>query len=104
MHREERRIFFTNAELIQGLALFCDASHRIFNFDKQARLLFRTTPTVAVRVSDEQSDVEPIEFPEAEIAAALIMVSKAIGIPLAKRAEKTIELVEESIVFVLRLA
>lgn len=103
MCKEERRIYFTTRELIEALGLFCETSHQYFPFNKNAELSFKTKPNIVAVVSDPGSSDEPCEFPESEIGVALILFCKKNAIPVARRAEKSLELSDGSIVFVMKI-
>ena len=101
---EERRLIFSNAELIEALRLFCEQSGRKFGFDRQADLSFSNSSALSVELTDRAGVEKPILFHETEIAVALILLAKALKIPIAKRAEKTLEIAPDKIIFVMTLA
>lgn len=103
MYREERRICYTSTELMDALALYCKSEDREFNFDQSARFTFSNTPCVKVRVANWNCRDGGLEFPEPEIASALVMFSKTLGIPLPKKATKSLEFVRDNIVIVMHL-
>lgn len=103
MHREERRICYSNAELMDALALFCEHEHRTFNFDHSASFTFSNSPALKVRVANWNNQADGVEFPEPEIETALVLFSKTLGIPVPKKATKSLEFARDNIIFVMHI-
>lgn len=104
MHREERKVYFSNPELFKALASFCDATNLNFPFSDKANLSFRTEDELIATISDPDQDDAKREFLESEVAVALILLCGKMNIPVARRAEKSIELSDEHIILVTRLS
>ena len=103
MYREERRICYTGTELIDALALYCKSNDRPFNFDQTARFTFTNLPCLKVRIANWNCSDGGLEFSEPEIVSALVILSKTLGIPLPKKATKTLEFIRDNIVLVMHL-
>lgn len=103
MYREERRICYSNTELIDALALYCKSEDRDFDFDQSASFTFSNSPDLRVKVANWKCHGNVAEFPEPEIANALVMFSKTLGIPLPKRATKSLEFAHNNVVFVMQI-
>ena len=101
MCTEERRIMFTNDELIEALQLFCRQSGRDCKFDQRSRLLFGNSPNLSVLVTGGQTDGKETLFHESEIAASLLLFAKKLNVPIARRARKSLELSQDKIAFVM---
>lgn len=104
MLTEERKIYFPKPKLLEALAGFCETTKLNFPFNDKAKLSFRTKPELAVTLSDPIDPDTTREFLESEIAAALILLCRKMNIPIARKARKSIELSDDKIVFVMKLA
>ena len=102
MCREERRIYFSNPELVDAISMFCKASGRIFPFDRSSDMSFKNASQIVVRISTEHPEPRSLEFFETEIAAGLIMLCQQKGIPVARKSLKSLELSHGHIIFVMR--
>ena len=103
MATEERRIIFSNSELIEALLLFCIQSKRDLSFSRNKQLSFGNSPNLSVTASGTGSTGKEMLFHENEIAAALILFANKLNIPIAKKARKSIELSQGKVVFVLTI-
>ena len=104
MHREERKIYFSNQELFKALAFFCETTNLNFPFDDKAKLSFHNeTELIATLCDPDQSDVTR-EFLESEIAVALILLCKKLYIPIARKAEKSVEVLQDNVVLIMRIS
>lgn len=103
MCREERRITFSNLELLDALAFFCETSHQYFPYSNAADLTFSQAEELVTTVCEPAKGAQSSEFMESEIAVALILHCKHLGIPIARRAQKSLEVLNNNIVFVMKI-
>lgn len=103
MYREERKIYFSGAELIEALACFSEMTNIGFPFSDNAQLSLRTGPELVATLCDpHDSDVNK-EFLESEVTVALVLLCKKMNIPIARKARKSVEASDDRIVLVMQL-
>jgi len=96
MPNESRILGFSNAEAIDALTEFCAATKRELPKGGIKKLVF--SEKAEVQASAEfDAGAPPIRFYENEVAAALIMLCHKRGIPVARRAVKSLQIAQESI-------
>ncbi|MGH7125781.1 MAG: hypothetical protein ACREFI_15505 [Stellaceae bacterium] len=96
MPGESRTITFTNAEAIDALLEYCASTKRVLPAGGIKRLAFSNEAEVKVTVEFNAS-APPISFYQNEVAAALILYCNKIGIPVARRAIKSLQVTQDSI-------
>jgi len=96
MPTESRILTFSNAEAIDALLEYCAATKRELPKAGIQRLVFSND--AEIRVSAEfEGDAPPIRFYENEVAVALIMLCNKRGIPVARRAIKSLHIAQDSV-------
>jgi hypothetical protein len=96
MPSESRTLTFTNAEAKDALLEYCVTTKREIPSGGIRRLAFSNDDEVKV-TAEFNASAPPISFYQNEIAAALILYCNKIGIPVARRAIKTLEIAQDSI-------
>ncbi len=96
MPSESRIISFSNAEAIDALAAYCATTKRELPKGGINRLVFSND--CEVKVTAEFSGGAPaISFFQSEIAAALILHCNKKGIPVARRAIKSLQVTQDAV-------
>lgn len=95
MASESRIVTFANAEVIQALLEFCEQGNRPLPEGGVRQLSFSNDPQVRVALEPERGN--PIGFHEHEIAAALILYCRKIGIPIPRRATKSLQVGQDTV-------
>jgi len=102
MPNESRVISFSNAEAIDALVEYCAATKRELPKGGVNRLVFSND--TEVKVTAEFSGGTPsISFFQNEVAAALIFYCNKKGIPVARRAVKSLQVAQDTIALHLAL-
>jgi hypothetical protein len=95
MPTESRILTFSNTEAIDALQEYCGATKRELPKTGIKRLTFANE--TEIRVTAEFDGPAPIHFYENEVAVALIMLCTKRGIPVARRAVKSLQIAQDSI-------
>lgn len=103
MPTEERKITFSNIELIDALTLLCRAAKEDFPFHRQANICMTGTVNLEVTVTDPNGGDSTRVFSNSEVAVALMMLCRKDKIPLPRRAEKSLEKADSGITLVVKL-
>jgi hypothetical protein len=93
---ETRAITFNNAEVIEALTDFCAKTEREIPASGDKRLKFSNDGEVRVVVEVGQA-ATTVNFYENEVAVALIRFCNKKGIPVARRATKTLRIEQDSV-------
>jgi hypothetical protein len=96
MPSESRLISFSNAEAIDALAEYCATSERELPPGGIKRLVFSNDAEVKV-TAEFNGDAPSITFYQNETAAALILYCNRLGIPIARRALKSLQVAQDAI-------
>jgi hypothetical protein len=102
MPSESRTLTFSNAEVIEALELFSEQAQRPLPEGGVKRLVFSNEREVKATVEPNSGDT-PMHFYEHEIAAALILYCNKHGIPVARRAIKSLQVAQDAVVLQLAL-
>jgi hypothetical protein len=90
MATESRVVTFTNSEIIEALLHFCETTKRPVPEGGVRQFKFSNDQQVAVTL-EPVTGTNVITFHESEIAAALILYCRKLGIPVARRAAKSLQ-------------
>ena len=102
MPTETRIITFTNAEIKQAIAQYCVKTGRLAASGGIAALTFSNDGGVSA--SFEPAPAGPkVTFQENEIAAAVLLHCKERGIPIARRAIKTLQVAKDAVMLTLTM-
>jgi len=93
---ETRAVSFTNAEVIEALEEYCERTKRPLPAGGIKSLSFTNEKEIEVTMTPNGS-APPIHFGENEIAVALIVFCNKKGIPIARRALKSLQVVQDSV-------
>ena len=93
---ETRAISFSNAEVIEALTDFCAKTERALPTGGDKRLKFSNECEVKVSVEVGQPATST-HFYENEVAVALIRLCNKKGIPVARRAAKTLRIEQDAV-------
>jgi hypothetical protein len=96
MPTETRILGFSNAEAIDALVEFCAATKRELPKGGIKQLTFSNDAEVRV-TAEFEGGAPPIRFYENEVAVALIMLCNKRGIPVARRAIKSLQIAQDSV-------
>jgi|SRR5579863_6726802 len=96
MATETRVVTFANSEVIEALVEFCEQAKRPLPEGGVRQLTFSNDNQVKVMLEPEKGD-SVITFHEHEVAAALILHCRKIGIPIARRAAKSLQVGQGSV-------
>src|SRR5579864_5980706 len=102
MPNESRVISFSNAEAIDALIDYCVAAKRDMPAGGIKRLVFSNDTEIKV-TADFNGGAPSISFFQNEVAAALIYYCNKKGIPVARRAVKSLQVAQDTIALHLAL-
>ena len=102
MPNESRVISFSNAEAIDALVDYCAAAKREMPNGGIKRLVFSNDAEIKV-TAEFNGDAPSISFFQNEVAAALIFYCNKKGIPVARRALKSLQVAQDTIALHLAL-
>ncbi len=102
MPNETRTLSFSNAEAVGALTEYCASTKRELPKGGIKRLTFSNDTEIKVTAEFDGS-APPIRFYEHEVAVALIMLCNKKGIPVAKRATKSLQVMNDAIALNLSL-
>ena len=102
MATESRVVTFSNSEVVQALIEFCEQSKRPLPEGGVRQLVFSNDRQVKVTIEPEKGG-SPISFYEHEVAAALILYCRKIGVPIARRAMKSLQVAQDTVALHLSL-
>lgn len=102
MPTEIRTITFTNAEIREAIARYCLKTGRAINPSAVSELTFSNEGELSA--SFRQTPGSPaLTFKESEIAAAVLLHCKEHGIPIARRAIKSLQVAKDAVLLQLTL-
>ena len=93
---ETRAVSFTNAEVIEALEQYCERTKRPLPSSGIKDLTFSNGKEIGVTITPNGS-APAIHFGENEIAVALIVFCNKKGIPIARRALKSLQVLQDSV-------
>lgn len=93
---ESRVISFSNVEAVDALLQYCTATKRELPSGGIKRLAFSNDSEIKA-TAEFNGDIPSISFFQNEIAAALILYCNRVGIPVARRALKSLHVTQDSI-------
>jgi hypothetical protein len=96
MPTESRILTFSNPEAIDALQEYCGATKRELPKTGIKRLTFANETEIRV-TAEFDGGPQPLHFYENEVAVALIMLCTKRGIPVARRAVKSLQIAQDSI-------
>ena len=96
MPTESRVISFSNAEAIDAFLVYCEKTGCELPQGGIKRLAFTNDSQVKVTAVFEGGS-PPIHFSENEVAVALILFCNKKGIPVARRAIKSLQVAQDTI-------
>jgi hypothetical protein len=96
MPNESRIISFSKAEAIDALVDYCAAIKRELPKSGIHRLAFANDAEIKV-TAEFNGDAAAINFYQTEVAAALIFYCNEKGIPIARRAIKSLQVAQDTI-------
>ncbi len=96
MPNESRVVSFSNAEVIEAIVEFCEKTHRAVPSGGIKGLTFSNDKEIKVTVQFH-GQVPPFSFYEHEIAVALILHCNRRGIPVARRALKSLQVAQDTV-------
>jgi len=96
MATESRVVTFTNTEVIEALLEFCAQSNRPAPEGGVRQITFSNDRQVKLMLEPEKGDA-PLSFYEHEVAAALILFCRKTGIPIPRRAAKSLQVAPDSV-------
>jgi hypothetical protein len=96
MPNETRSLSFSNAEAIAALTEYCASTKRELPKGGIKRLSFSNDAEIKV-TAEFEGGPPAIRFYENEVAVALIMFCNKKGIPVPKRATKSLQVTQDSI-------
>ena len=99
---ESRVISFSNVEAIDALIEYCTATKRQLPKGGINRLVFTNDAEIKV-TAEFNGDAASISFYQNEVAAALIFYCNKKGIPVARRALKSLQVAQDSVALNLSL-
>jgi hypothetical protein len=94
MPDESRVLCFSNAEVIEAIVNYCEKTHRTLPLGGIKGLNFSNDKEIKVTVQSE-GQMATLSFYENEIAAALILYCNKKGIPIARRALKSLQVAQD---------
>ncbi len=97
MSVESRRIIFAGPEILEALADFCVKAERRMPDSKVKQIQYERDGPIGVILEFEEENVPKASFYKNEVAAALIMYCNKRGIPVARRAKKSLEITRDSV-------
>lgn len=97
MSVESRRIIFAGPELLEALADFCVKAERRLPDSKVKQIQYERDGAVGVVLEFEDEGLPHATFYKNEVAAALIMYCNKRGIPVARRAKKSLEVTRDAV-------
>ena len=101
MPTESRILGFNKTELFEALRDYCSQTGRLLPDDVNGVVLTQNSEvSIALNSPGDESS---INFTENEIGAALVMFCIKKGIPIARRAIKSLEVVHETLSLRLRM-
>lgn len=96
MPNETRTLSFSNGEAMGALMEYCASTKRELPKGGIKRLTFSNDEEIKV-TAEFDGGAPPIRFYEHEVAVALIMLCNKKGIPIPKRAAKSLHVTQDSI-------
>jgi hypothetical protein len=96
MPDESRVVSFSNAEVIEAIVAYCEKADRPVPPGGIKGLTFSNDKEVKLTVQPH-GQAPPFNFFEHEIAAALILYCNKKGIPVARRAIKSLNVAQDTI-------
>lgn len=96
MPSESRVISFSNVEAVDALLQYCTATKRELPSGGIKRLAFSNDSEIKA-TAEFNGDIPSISFFQNEMAAALILYCNRVGIPVARRALKSLHVTQDSI-------
>ena len=102
MPTETRIITFTNAEIKEAIAHYCVKTGRIANYGGVTGLTFANDGELTASFQPTLSG-PTVTFKENEIAAAVLLHCKNRGIPIARRALKSLQVGKDTVLLTLTM-
>ena len=102
MPTETRIITFTNAEIKQAIAHYCVKTGRLAPNSSIAALTFANESQLSATFEPAPAGPK-VTFQESEIAAAVLLHCKERGIPIARRAIKTLQVAKDTVLLTLTM-
>ena len=102
MPTEIRTITFTNAEIKEAIAHYCVKTGRIATYNGVIGLSFSNDGELAATFQPTSS-APAVTFKENEIAAAVLLHCKERGIPIARRAVKSLQVAKDTVLLQLTM-
>lgn len=102
MPAETRLITFTEAEVVEALLAFCEATSRPMPADGATCLIVRNGADTKFALASPK-DGPKTSFYESEVAAALLAYCKKKHIPIARRSAKSLEVMQDAVALRLTL-
>ena len=102
MPNESRVISFSNAEAVDALVEYCAATKRELPKGGINRLVFSNDTEIKVTAQFNEG-APSISFYQNEVAAALIFYCNTQGIPVARRALKSLQVAQDTVALHLTL-
>ncbi len=96
MPDETRVVRFSNAELIEAIVDYCEKTNRPLPPGGIKGLSFSNNNEIKVTVQPD-GQAAPFSFYENEIAVALILFCNKKGIPVARRALKSLQVAQDTV-------
>jgi hypothetical protein len=96
MPTESRVVSFSNAELIEAVAAYCQQTKRALPPGGIKGLTFSNDKEIKVTVQP-MGDVPSFSLYETEAAVALILFCNTKGIPIARRAIKSLQVAQDTV-------
>ncbi|HXP74980.1 MAG TPA: hypothetical protein VN823_12620 [Stellaceae bacterium] len=96
MPTETRVVSFSNAEVIDSLVDYCEKTNRELPQSGIKRLAFSNDSEIKV-TAEFDGGAPPMRFYENEVAVALILFCNKKGIPVARRAIKSLQIGQDTI-------
>ena len=96
MPGESRIVSFSNAEVIEAIVDYCEKTGRALPPGGIRGLSFSNIKEIKVTIQPE-GQASPVSFYENEIAVALILFCNKKGIPVARRALKSLRVAQDTV-------
>ena len=102
MPTEIRTITFANAEIKEALARYCVKTGRANNPSAMSELALSNDGELSATFRPARG-TSAITFKESEIAAAVLLYCRERGIPIARRATKSLQLAKDTVLLQLTM-
>ncbi|HKX09144.1 MAG TPA: hypothetical protein VJN67_13175 [Stellaceae bacterium] len=102
MPTEIRTITFTNAEIKEAIARYCVKTGRSTNPSAVSELTFSNDGELSATFQPTRG-TPAMTFKESEIAAAVLLHCKERGIPIARRAVKSLQVAKDTVLLQLTM-